>query len=1260
MQVQGVIEPEESQLPDVPPDYESTGILPDDMGIVEIPEDKPTIIGRRPPAPGSYSTGQVGDIIPIVPAREVPRRPVEPPKRKYQPPPRPEKPNYREEEVARRQPPSRGEPPSRREVPLRRDVPSRREPPSRSEAPPRRGSDTEVIPPEVSPLQVERVQEVEEVHEVEPAFSPPAESQTPSEPEEGLNWVDAPPPVRAGQEKVGEGLSYSPSADQGAAAVGEEYQGEPVYELAQPSKRRRARWMILTLSGIVVVALVGSGTFLVKTLAATESKRITMAQRDYDDGKYGAAIDKFEKLRKDYPKSDKADWYDFFASLSEVRDQVYRTDADPEEALQELRQFAKRRAGDPLLQENSKDIWLTYLRSIEDVSTLAQQNLSGHFEISRRLLSEAQKALEEAKLFAPKDQTSDDTKKLVDQFGELDLAITKLERRDKALAEIKTLHSTPEDILQADRRGRQEGIQDDPEFKRLIKDLKEGLISQVSYEASPAVPPPQAVPEFSQPGLLVAPRLGIEGVGNPAGNGVVLAVVRGILYALAEKDGALLWATRLGVDASRLPVKLPATETAPEMVLVVSAETNVLTARDLHSGKVLWHYDLHAPCIAQPLVIGLRAYVPTLDGKVHEIEIVTGHLLGWYKLGLPMTVGGAHWPGSDLVYFPADSLNVYVLDVRQKKCVGILQSGHSSGTLRSPPILVGGFEAAEKDPNASGEARYLVLSQSAGLEAMKLRAFSLPIEGTAPISALQPEPRIRGWSWFPPFSDEEKVVLATDAGVLGLFGIQQHGNDDTPIYRESAQEVSLGSSPGFPVRSQVIQVHDDDLWVLANGNLQWVHFDKYLQKVVPVWNRPLALGIPLHAAQVDEKTKTLFTVTQSITKQTCLATAVSASDGQIRWQRQLGMVAKGDPILLGSDLLALDQGGALFRFDTNRASEPSSTAWQTGVHILAESMENLDGEALLLAGPDGRSAYEVACVKKRGQGGEPNFDLLVRRFEAGKDLVEKTFSLTKARLHGTPGLMGGSLLVPLDDGSLLRQPLDGGRESYGPGWRARHADEGARGHVVVLGPEDFLTTDGSRGLSRWHWPNGDVYKEERRVDDLPHRLVTAPLVIPGKDGQADFQVCVADAGGFIRLLSGAKLEEIRHWDLGGSSPSAGRVTAGPFLRGNQVLCVVNQRRLVSIDPNQEKPAWEYSSKSGDIVGRPKLMGDMIVVADAAGRVAGLDPATGKEVKPGGFLLGANVAPTASPVPFYKDRIFVPLTDGTVFFLSLSQLHHPAN
>jgi len=64
-----------------------------------------------------------------------------------------------------------------------------------------------------------------------------------------------------------------------------------------------------------------------------------------------------------------------------------------------------------------------------------------------------------------------------------------------------------------------------------------------------------------------------------------------------------------------------------------------------------------------------------------------------------------------------------------------------------------------------------------------------------------------------------------------------------------------------------------------------------------------------------------------------------------------------------------------------------------------------------------------------------------------------------------------------------------------------------------------------------------------------------------------------------------------------------------------------------------------------------------VLAHQNGRFVSLDPATGK-VQGKGFALQANVAPAAAPVAFGADRIFAPLTDGTVLLLPLTELERP--
>ena len=47
------------------------------------------------------------------------------------------------------------------------------------------------------------------------------------------------------------------------------------------------------------------------------------------------------------------------------------------------------------------------------------------------------------------------------------------------------------------------------------------------------------------------------------------------------------------------------------------------------------------------------------------------------------------------------------------------------------------------------------------------------------------------------------------------------------------------------------------------------------------------------------------------------------------------MVCQGDPLVLGTEILALDQGGGLFRFDSAAFPNPANAGWRTGGEILA-------------------------------------------------------------------------------------------------------------------------------------------------------------------------------------------------------------------------------------------------------------------------------------------------------------------------------------
>jgi hypothetical protein len=90
-----------------------------------------------------------------------------------------------------------------------------------------------------------------------------------------------------------------------------------------------------------------------------------------------------------------------------------------------------------------------------------------------------------------------------------------------------------------------------------------------------------------------------------------------------------------------------------------------------------------------------------------------------------------------------------------------------------------------------------------------------------------------------------------------------------------------------------------------------------------------------------------------------------------------------------------------------------------------------------------------------------------------------------------------------------------------------------------------------------------------------------------------------------------------------------------------------------LDPDKDGEVWRYTA-AADLVGEPQLVDGCLVLADMSGKFVGLDLATGKATGKS-YTLKANVAPSAAPIAFGKNRLFAPLTDGTVLWLSMAQL-----
>jgi outer membrane protein assembly factor BamB len=1055
--------------------------------------------------------------------------------------------------------------------------------------------------------------------------SPPAPAEIPPGPVEMPPGAWEAPPVR----RPAEPTVQEPAPPEPVAAE----HGE---ELTPATGRHGALIVAVIAVGVLLLA-VGAGFFLFNYFAQSEDRLFQQALQEYNQRNWNAAADRFRQIVKQYPTSEKLPIYEFFLDLSETRDAVDAV-AEPDVGYARLNQFLEKHRAGPILgkdKERRADVWDSYLKLVEKFSADAATNKK------RGQIALAEEALGASGEYDPR--TGDSAVQRMKATEQIQQANKALDRWDR----LQTVLARGEDLLKAGPTvaavrhwfivATHMGF--GSEVTELHQRLNDAVRGQIKWVPE-ATQLGHETADVFEPSLQVVPLVGGPSNLPPGRDRVVPTVSTGVLHALAQGSGDVVWSTRVGIDTTTLPVLLPATPTTPEpLFLVVSAENNTLRALVARTGTELWRYKLPAPCLGRPLVVKGRAYVPTFDGKVHEIEIFQGNRLGYFELGQPLTVGGAWQPDTDLLYFPGDSENIYVLDREQQKCVSILHSGHPSRALRSAPIVVNRVDPRVRPGDAKGPLPgYLILSQVDGFDHIKLRVFHLPIEQPNQAPALTPEPQVSGWSWFQPYHDPEKLAVTTDAGVFNLYGINQVRNDDPPLFPSLQQQWQVGQTTSTPGRAQVVHADEDDFWILARGQLQRLHYNWYKQQVAPLWDRALDLGSPLHAGQLDETGNTLFVVTQASRPRANLATAVSAAEGRILWQRQLGLDCSSDPVALGRDLLALDRTGAVFAFDPAEHAGPVKP-WRKGGRRVAEPLDLGTTPPLLLAGPDGKSVYEIASV---GEGRR----IEVRRFEAGNAKPTSWMRELIAPLGGTPALGVNYIVLPLANGRLARLPIIGGPAEYAVDWRSNRADENAPGFVVHLGGDQFLFTDGLRGLSQLDWA-GAIFENQRTIE-LPARIVTPPVVLRRADPKAPLQICAATVGERLQLLDADKLEVRRSWLL------KGEVTAGPFLRGQHVGCVVGRRNLVWIDPAQEKTLWSCDVPGDGIVGQPQVVEGMVVVADLAGNFIGLDPNTGKP-RGKGYTLKASAAPTATPVAYGRGWAFVPLTDGTVFLLALPRL-----
>jgi outer membrane protein assembly factor BamB len=1047
-----------------------------------------------------------------------------------------------------------------------------------------------------------------------------------------------------------------------------EVQPAPQPALVQPLKKRKHKTALVLLIAFVVLGLGGGGFLGIRYMSLAPERLYQQATAEYNDNRFDQARFQFEKFVAEYPDHKLAGEARFFADLSTLRhvNSLLLSKEDPKPAVDAWKKLLA------LLQDEKSaaigarfapDIWDAGKRLLENVVAKANSSFSEDKpEESEGWLATATEIEKAVQGFTPPGEPRPERElaSMLALRGKIDgarMILTKVEEASKVLG-----NGSDEEREAAEQIAKLNGIDKHPKFLALL-DSKEREVQKKAVYAKEAQPiQPAAVPDDGLTSLLFAPRFD-HGAPRPLPGitTVFFCLARGVLYALDEAEGKVLWAARTGLDTDIMPVKVRASDQNPEMVLLASNTGNHfgITARAARDGRPLWHQPLAVPCQGPPVVVAGNAYVSLgdKDGTVLEIAVATGEIVGKITIGRalgPMMTARA---GTGHLYIPADSRAVYVFDVDRRGpepefkklepiLLGVMTSSHPPGSLRGMPVF------SNPDPAEPGP-KFFVIGQAAGLETMKIRTFELPQETDAkPDASKAFEIALPGWASFPPYCDGEKLAIVTDRGEFGLFGLAQDRNNDSVLF----QFPSKALRPGSPrtSRGQVVMAEEGTFWVLVAGSLQKFRFGISAAegvRVLPIGD-PIPAGEPLHPPQVNARGDTFVVVTQD--GMSCRATAVDALTGQLRWRRELGLIAKGDPMRMGDAIGILDQGGGFYRVPISALTNSGGVAWLIDSEakdrwLVAQPARGFTAFTGLLSGPNGMALAVLTGDTEKGP------QILIRTFN-GNTSADRSFN-APASIAGQPVVSGKMLILPLTNGTLYRVAIEGGGGLVeGPPWRGDRLPATVTCYLAPIDEDELFATDGARGVVRWRWPASNQSFEMRgKVTPPPERPAATPVVLPSSPPR----LVLADGRGNLTMWDADQLKPpvLKSWRPGAKNYlPAGRVEDGLRLvadgQATRIAYSVDGR-LVWLSPDADGPKWVGPAPLKAVEGRPVMDGGRLLITDRAGVVRAIDVATGKETGDEFRLTGSHAFASAA-VPVGGNRILVPLVDGTVVLGELTK------
>jgi hypothetical protein len=430
--------------------------------------------------------------------------------------------------------------------------------------------------------------------------------------------------------------------------------------------------------------------------------------------------------------------------------------------------------------------------------------------------------------------------------------------------------------------------------------------------------------------------------------------------------------------------------------------------------------------------------------------------------------------------------------------------------------------------------------------------------------------------------------------------------------------------------------------------------------------KPTLVGIPTQPTALNARRDTAFFVVRSADSPACRAVAFDLMTGDVRWQRQLGVVAVAPPVGAGGGLvLSGDDGSAAVTAPAALNLEPGGT--RLSDLVVAPPLDGLAGRTMAAASADGSVVYTLTPVRHQGK---PM--LAVRKLVGGRAERDSRIPI-ESPPAGAPVVLGDTVVFPAANGFVYRVAwvVPGAKDENrfdratlvpGPRWRPLdRTNPQAVCFLAPLGDDRLAVADGERTTTVWVWPSGGAEQPSGTTWTLPQPVATAPLLLPARETMPG-RVLVADVTGGVWLFAADRGgAPMRRWRPDGTEVPVGKPTSGLAFQtgpsgGLSVAYVVDGRNVLFLDPDQENWRWAVRGEDGVervIVGSPQPAGGgRWLVTDLGGRVTLFDPATRQRTVVGEVGL-SGVVPVSAGVLAERSRVVIPLSDGTAALIGFA-------